>query len=382
MILHTRSLIGARARIASSVGCLALVAAGCSKSEGASTPRSQTVPVEVASAVQIAAPLELTANGIVEPMQTVAVEAQVGGMLQSVAFREGDAVTRGQLLFRIDPRPFETALRQAEAALARDEALAGNARRDADRYRALVEKEYVTRAQADQAEANAASLRATLVSDSAAVETARLNLAYTTITAPISGKTGSLLVREGNVVKSGGAPLVVINQLQPILVRFPVAQKDFGELRMRSARGNVPVSAARSDGGVIGEAGVLSFIDNAVDSLTGTVTAKAQFGNGGNQLWPGEYVRITARLAVEPNTVAIPTRAIVAGQKGASVFVVEKGDAVALRSIQAGRPVGDLTTIVQGLTAGERVVVNGQSRLTNGSKIDIRSAITNAGGEK
>jgi multidrug efflux system membrane fusion protein len=382
MILHTRSLIGARARIASSVGCLALVAAGCSKSEGASTPRSQTVPVEVAAAVQIAAPLELTANGIVEPMQTVAVEAQVGGMLQSVAFREGDAVTRGQLLFRIDPRPFETALRQAEAALARDEALAGNARRDADRYRALVEKEYVTRAQADQAEANAASLRATLVSDSAAVETARLNLAYTTITAPISGKTGSLLVREGNVVKSGGAPLVVINQLQPILVRFPVAQKDFGELRMRSARGNVPVSAARSDGGVIGEAGVLSFIDNAVDSLTGTVTAKAQFGNGGNQLWPGEYVRITARLAVEPNTVAIPTRAIVAGQKGASVFVVEKGDAVALRSIQAGRPVGDLTTIVQGLTAGERVVVNGQSRLTNGSKIDIRSAITNAGGEK
>jgi multidrug efflux system membrane fusion protein len=186
-------------------------------------------------------------------------------------------------------------------------------------------------------------------------------------------------VREGNVVKSGGAPLVVINQLQPILVRFPVAQKDFAELRMRSGRGNVPVSAARSDGGVIGEAGMLSFIDNAVDSLTGTVTAKAQFGNGGNQLWPGEYVRLTVRLAVEPNTIAIPTRAIVAGQKGASVFVVEKGDAVALRSIQPGRPVGDLTTIVQGVKIGERVVVNGQSRLTNGSKIDIRSAITNAG---
>jgi multidrug efflux system membrane fusion protein len=352
---------------------------GCSKSEGAATPKSSAVPVEVASVVQIAAPLELSANGIVEPMQTVAVEAQVGGMLQSVAFREGDAVSKGQLLFRIDPRPFETALRQAQAALARDEALAGNARRDADRYRALVEKEYVTRAQADQAEANAASLRATLVSDSAAVETARLNLAYTTITAPISGKTGSLLVREGNVVKSGGAPLVVINQLQPILVRFPVAQKDFAELRMRSGRGNVPVSAARSDGGVIGEAGMLSFIDNAVDSLTGTVTAKAQFGNGGNQLWPGEYVRLTVRLAVEPNTIAIPTRAIVAGQKGASVFVVEKGDAVALRSIQPGRPVGDLTTIVQGVKIGERVVVNGQSRLTNGSKIDIRSAITNAG---
>ena len=358
------------------------LAAGCSKGEGASTSKSQAVPVEVASAVQIAAPLELSANGIVEPMQTVAVEAQVGGMLTEVAFREGDAVAKGQLLFRIDPRPFETALRQAQAALARDEALAANARRDADRYRALVEKEYVTRAQADQAEANAASLRATLVADSAAVETASLNLAYTTITAPISGKTGSLLVREGNLVKSGGAPLVVINQLQPILVRFPVAQKDFATLRMRSAKGALPVSAAREDGGVIGDAGTLSFIDNAVDSLTGTVTAKAQFGNGGNQLWPGEYVRLTVRLEVQPNAIAIPTRAIVAGQKGATVFVVDKGDAVELRAIQAGRPVGDLTTVVQGVTAGERVVVNGQSRLTNGTKIDIRSAITNAAGEK
>jgi multidrug efflux system membrane fusion protein len=354
----------------------------CSKGEGASTPKSQAVPVEVASAVQIAAPVELSANGVVEPMQTVAVEAQVGGMLTEVAFREGDAVSKGQLLFRIDPRPFETALRQAQAALARDDALAANARRDADRYRSLVEKEYVTRAQADQAEANAASLRATLVADSAAVETARLNLAYTTITAPISGKTGSLLVREGNLVKSGGAPLVVINQLQPILVRFPVAQKDFATLRMRSAKGTLPVSAARADGGVIGDAGTLSFIDNAVDSLTGTVTAKAQFGNGGNQLWPGEYVRLTVRLEVQPNAIAIPTRAIVAGQKGATVFVVDKGDAVELRAIQAGRPVGDLTTVVQGVSAGERVVVNGQSRLTNGTKIDIRSAITNAAGEK
>jgi multidrug efflux system membrane fusion protein len=315
-------------------------------------------------------------------MQTVAVEAQVGGMLTQVAFSEGDAVTKGQLLFRLDPRPFETALRQAQAALARDEALAANARRDADRYRALVEKDYVTRAQADQAESNAASLRATLVADSAAVETARLSLAYTTITAPISGKTGSLLVREGNLVKSGGAPLVVINQLQPILVRFPVAQKDFGTLRTKMSRGRLPVSAAAADGSVIGEAGAVSFVDNAVDSLTGTVTAKAQFGNGGNQLWPGEYVRLTVRLDVVPNTIAIPTRAIVAGQGGATVFVLDGADKVALRSIQAGRQVGDLTTVAEGVTEGERVVVNGQSRLTNGTKVDVRSAITSTGAGK
>jgi multidrug efflux system membrane fusion protein len=320
--------------------------------------------------------VEISANGIVEPMQTAAIEAQVGGLLTNVAFREGDAVSRGQTLFRIDPRPFQATLRQAQASLARDEALAANARRDADRYRALVEKDYVTKAQADQAEANAASLRATLVSDSAAVETASLNLAYTTIKAPISGKTGSLLVREGNVVKAGGAPLVVINQLQPILVRFPVAQKDFAALRMRSAKATLPVAASRSDGTVIGEAGQLSFIDNAVDSLTGTITAKAQFANGGNQLWPGEYARMTVRLDVEPNAIAIPTKAIVAGQQGASVFVIDKGNSVALRTIRAGRAVGDLTIVADGLRVGERVVVNGQSRLTNGTKVDIRSAIT------
>jgi multidrug efflux system membrane fusion protein len=364
------------------MGATLVALAACSKGEGASAPRSTAVPVEVAPAVQIAAPVEITSNGVVEPMQTVAVEAQVGGMLTEVAFREGDAVSKGQLLFRIDPRPFETALRQAQAALARDEALAANARRDADRYRALVEKDYVTRAQADQVESNAASLRATLVADSAAVETARLNLAYTTITAPISGKTGSLLVREGNLVKSGGAPLVVINQLQPILVRFPVAQKDFGALRMKMSRGRLPVTAAAADGSVIGEAGGVSFVDNAVDSLTGTVTAKAEFGNGGNQLWPGEYVRLTVRLDVVPNTIAIPTRAIVAGQNGATVFVLDHGDKVALRAIQAGRQVGELTTVAQGVTVGEQVVVNGQSRLTNGTKVDVRSAITSTGAEK
>jgi multidrug efflux system membrane fusion protein len=353
----------------------------CSKGEGASAHQAPAVPVEVAPAVQISAPLELNANGIVEPMQTVDVQAQVGGILQNVNFREGDAVSRGQVLFRLDPRPFQNALRQAQAALARDAAQAANAARDAERYKALVAKDYVTRTQADQVEANAASLHATLVSDSAAVESARLNLAYATITAPIAGKTGSLLVREGNLVKPGGEPLVKINQLQPILVRFPVVQKDFAALRSH-APNTIQVTAARNDGSVIGDVGALSFIDNAVDSLTGSITAKAQFGNGGNQLWPGEYVRLTVRLAVEPNVTAIPSRAIFTGQKGPSVFVLDKGDAVSLRVIEAGRTVGDLTTVSLGIKPGERVVVNGQSRLVNGTKVDIRSSITTKGAER
>lgn len=345
---------------------------GCSKNAPAAS-RQPTIPVETARSVQISAPVEIVANGVVEPLQSVSVEAQVGGMLTDVAFKEGDAVARGQLLFRLDPRPFQASLRQAQAVLARDEAAAANARRDAERYRTLVAKDYVTKSQADQAEATAAGLRATLVSDSSAIESARLNLAYATITAPIAGRTGSLLVRQGNIVKPGGGPLVVINQLQPIRVRFPVPQHDFDQLmRRRTGRGDIPVTAAASDGTVIGDVGMLSFIDNAVDSLTSTVTAKAQFGNGGNALWPGEYVRLTVQLDVQPHVVAVPTRAIVPGQSGNFVFVVGPDNVVAMRNVVPGRAVGALTTVDSGLVAGEQIVTDGQSRLTPGDKVDVK----------
>lgn len=346
-------------------------AAGCGTSAPAAS-RQPTIPVETARSVQISAPVEIVANGVVEPLQSVSVEAQVGGMLTDVAFKEGDAVARGQLLFRLDPRPFQASLRQAQAVLARDEAAAANARRDAERYRTLVAKDYVTKSQADQAEATAAGLRATLVSDSSAIESARLNLAYATITAPIGGRTGSLLVRQGNIVKPGGGPLVVINQLQPIRVRFPVPQHDFDQLRRRAGRGDIPVTAAGSDGTVIGDVGTLSFIDNAVDSLTSTVTAKAQFGNAGNALWPGEYVRLTVQLDVQPHVVAVPTRAIVPGQSGNFVFVVGPDNVVAMRNVVAGRAVGELTTVDSGLVTGEQIVTDGQSRLTPGAKVDVK----------
>ncbi len=349
----------------------ATVVGACNKSAPAAS-RQPAVPVEAARSVQISAPVEITANGVVEPLQSVSVEAQVGGMLTDVAFKEGDAVTRGQLLFRLDPRPFQASLRQAQAVLARDQAQAANARRDAERYRTLVAKDYVTKSQADQAEATAAALRATLVSDSSAIETARLNLAYATITAPISGRTGSLLVRQGNLVKPGGTPLVVINQLQPIRVRFPVPQRDFEQLLRRSGRGEIPVTAASTDSTAIGDVGKLSFIDNAVDSLTSTVTAKAEFGNAGNVLWPGEYVRVTVRLDVRPNVVAVPTRAIVPGQTGNFVFVVGSDNVVAIRNVVAGRVVGDLTTVDSGLAGGEQIVTDGQSRLTPGVKVEVK----------
>lgn len=331
------------------------------------------VPVSVAPVVRVDAPAVVTANGVVEPVQTVSVEAQVGGTLTDVGFQEGDEVSEGQVLFRIDPRPFEAALRQAEAALARDRAQALNAQREAERYKALVAKDYVTQSQADQAQAQAASLLATLQADSAAVETARVNLGYTTIRAPISGRTGSLLVRRGNLVKpNGGDPLVVINELQPILVRFPVTARDFLALRRRVSVATVPVRVTASDSTVLPEKGALSFLDNAVDSLTGTVTAKARFTNASRALWPGEYVRVAVQLDVRPNVTAVPTTAVQTGQEGTYVYVVDAEKNAHVRTVSVGPAVGDLTVIEHGVQPGERVVVDGQSRLTPGAKVDAK----------
>lgn len=343
---------------------------------GKTAERAPTVPVSVSPAVRIDAPAVVAANGVVEPVQTVAVEAQVGGTLTEVSFQEGGEVSEGQILFRIDPRPFEAALRQSEAALARDRAQAQNAQREAERYKALVAKDYVTQSQAEQAQAQAASLVATLQSDSAAVENARVNLGYTTIRAPIGGRTGSLLVRRGNLVKPNGGPLVVINELQPILVRFPVTARDFLGLRKRVATGPVPVRVTASDSTVLPEQGSLTFLDNAVDSLTGTVTAKARFNNSSRALWPGEYVRVAVQLDVRSGAIAVPTTAVLNGQEGTYVYVVDAEKNAHVRTVTPGQAVGDLTVIERGVQPGEQVVVDGQSRLVPGAKVDAKQQTT------
>jgi multidrug efflux system membrane fusion protein len=349
-----------------------VIAAACAKPPA---ERAPSIPVQVAAVSRISAPLTIGANGVVEPMQTVAIEGQVGGTLEAVSFREGDDVQAGQVLFRIDPRPFEAALRQAAATLARDEVQARNAIRDAERYKSLAEKDYVTKSQSDQAQATAAALQATLQADSAAVDNARLNLAYTTIRSPISGRTGRLLVRQGNLVRPGTGPLVVINQLRPILVRFPLTQRDFPALQRRAARGPVSVRVSATDSTPVSDAGTLAFLDNAVDSLTGTITAKARFANGNDALWPGEYVRVMVELEVQPDVIAVPTRAVLAGQQGNYVFVVG-GDKVAkVRPVEVGRAVGTMTTIDKGLEPGEQVVIDGQSRLVPGATVDVKAPV-------
>jgi len=364
-----------KARSASLRACIALVvAAACSKPPAQAAP---PVPVQVASVSKISAPLTLEANGVVEPMQTVSVLSQIGGTLDTVLFNEGDEVRAGQVLFKLDSRPIAGTLRQSEAALARDQAQAQSLQRDAERYKALVEKDYVTKSQADQAQSAAEAMQATVQSDKAAVDNARLNLEYATIRSPIAGRTGRLLLRRGNVVRPNSDALVVINQLRPILVRFPIVQHDFPALQRRAARGgSVPVRVVSADSGAIDESGTLAFLDNAVDSLSGSVSAKARFQNQRDVLWPGEAVRVSVELEVQAGVVAVPTRAVLAGQQGSYVFVVGNDRIAKVRPVSVGRSVGtgDMTTIDKGLEPGEQVVIDGQSRLTPNARVDVKAA--------
>ena len=371
MILHMLELQNSSLR---ATGAALLLAAGLAACSAPPEQKSPPIPVHLAAVTKISAPLSIGANGVVEPLQTVAVQALVGGALDEVMFTEGQDVTQGQILFRIDPRPFEAALRQARAALLRDQAQASTAQREAERYKALVEKDYVTKSQADQAQSAAEALRATVQADSAAVDNAQLNLNYTTIRAPIAGRTGRLLVRQGNLVRPNADPLVVINTLHPILVRFPILQHDFPSVQRRNAAGTLRVRVVTADSGKVGDVGTLAFLDNAVDSLTGTVTAKARFDNRSNALWPGEYVTVSLELATQSDVLAVQTRGVMAGQEGNYVFVVGGDNVAKVRPVAIGRVVGEMTTIDSGLVAGEQVVVDGQSRLTPNARVDGKPA--------
>jgi multidrug efflux system membrane fusion protein len=347
-----------------------LLLAACSKAKAPPTP---PVPVKVAIAERRAMPFELGATGMVEPLQTVAVQAQVGGILQRVAFREGDEVKQGQLLFQLDPRPYRAALDQALAALARDRAQAANAAQDVKRYQTLAEKQYVTEQQYDQVRTTAEAAQATLAGSQAAVDQARLNLQYSSIRAPISGRTGSLLVREGNLVRANTQqPLVVINRIRPILARFavpavnlPLIQAHFGK--------DIVVRAEPSTGGGP-SVGDLSFVDNAVDTATGTILLKGRFANDDGSLWPGAFVNVRLQLYVEPDALVIPSAAIVTGQQGSFVFVIQPDSSAATRPVTVSWTAGDYAVVSGDVQAGDQVVTDGQLRLRQGSKVQIKAA--------
>ena len=338
-------------------------------------PADEKVPVTVARVEQKSVPMQIRAIGSVQPVSTVAVRCLVGGQLTRVWFREGDDVRRGQMLFTIDPRPYEAALQQSQANLARDVANQKNAESEAARYASLVQKDYVTKEDYERMTAGAEAAKATVAADKAAVENARLQLAYCNIAAPIDGRTGSLMVHAGNVVQANATnPLVIINQVTPVYVQFSIPESQLDQVRARGGLG-VPVAAAPQSGGNPIATGKLTFIDNAVDMTTGTITLKALFPNQNRALWPGSFVTVAMTLQERPNAVVVPSQAVQTGQRGQYVYVVKQDNSVEMRPVKVEESVNQQAIIDSGVTPGETVVTDGQLRLTPKSHVDVKNGL-------
>ena len=352
---------------------LAIFSTGCSN-EKPRKPASAPIPVTVSTSTQKTVPVQLRAIGNVQAYATVIVKSKVGGEIVRVHFIEGQDVKKGELLFTIDPRPYEAALKQAEANLERDLARAKNAQEDARRYEFLIQKGVVARQQYEKFRTDADALEATVLADRAAVENAKIQLGYCFIHSPIDGRTGSLIVQQGNIIKAEDINLLVINQVIPIDVTFSVPEQFLPEIKKYMATGKLLVEALIPMNEERPEKGVITFIDNTVDSNTGTIRLKGTFTNHGKKLWPGQFVNVALTLTTEPNAIVVPSQTIQTGQEGQYVFVVKSDLTVESRSVVAGRTVNNETVIEKGLQVNERVVTDGQLRLYPGAKVEIKTS--------
>jgi multidrug efflux system membrane fusion protein len=352
---------------------LAVFSSGCSN-EKSKKPVSAPIPVIVSTATQKTVPVQLRAIGNVEAYSTVTVKSKVGGELLRVHFTEGQDVKKGDLLFAIDPRSYEAALRQAEANLQRDLAKAKSALDDAHRYESLIQRQVVSPQQYEKVRSDADALEATVLADRAAVENARIQLDYCSIRSPIDGRTGSLIVKQGNIIKAEDVSLVVINQIIPINVAFSIPEQFLSEIKKYTASGKILVEALVPMNEEKPSKGVITFIDNTVDSQTGTIRLKGTFANRDKKLWPGQFVNVVLTLTTEPNAIVVPSQAIQIGQEGQYVFVVKQDLTVESRPVVAGRTMDTETVIQKGLQADEKVVTDGQLRLYPGAKVEIKTS--------
>ncbi|MGH9635096.1 MAG: efflux RND transporter periplasmic adaptor subunit [Candidatus Angelobacter sp.] len=357
-----------------SLSTLLLLTAGCANKEAVQAAKPiAAAPVRIATVASRTMPVELQAIGNVEAISTVSIKAQISGQLMRVHFKEGDFVKKGQLLFTIDRAPFEAALRQAEGTLAKDEAQSLNSKLDAERYQGLGRQGVVSRQQVDAAGAAANAMAATVAADKAAVETAKINLEYTAIYSPINGRTGSVGVKEGNLVKANDVPiLVTINQIEPIYVSFSIPEQQLAELKQYSNAKSLKVDAA-PQGSTQHFQGKLTFIDNSVDLTTGTIKLKATFDNAAHALWPGQFADVNLMLKSQPNAIVVPTAALQTSQNGTFVYVINQDLTAQPQPVKVGWNIGEETVIASGLQPGQRVVTDGQLRLTPGAKVDIKS---------
>ncbi len=346
---------------------------GCSQQ--AQTRHQSQVPVTTAKVTAQDVPLDISVIGTVMPFSSVNVTARISGQILERHVQEGDVVEKGQLLFSIDDKPYLAVLNAARSNLEKDRVLLAKARKDAKRYTDLLAKDYVTKDQAEQAQADAQALAATVQGDEAAVESAKLNVSYCSITAPIDGKVGDVLIHEGNLVKDNDPanPLMVINQVDPVYVRFSVPEQYLPEIRKRMAGGALVVHASAPGQGSLKKDGHLMFVDNAIQSDSGTIDLKAVFDNADEGLWPGQFVNVVLVLGVRKNAVVAPGAAIQVGQDGKYVFVVKKDMTVEQRDVTVGDETDDHAVIESGLSVGETVVTDGQLMLTTGTSISIKN---------
>ena len=383
---------------------VALSLTGCSgttvgaETKGASRRGDMAVPVTVARAVQKDVPVDVDVIGSIEPYSSVTLKSQISGQLMAVHFQEGDIVRSGQLLFTIDSRAIEAQIHQTDANIARDEAQLGqmqanlardkaqetNLKAQFNRAAELWRGGIIAQEQYDQADAALQSQSAVIRADQAAIENARaqvaasqaalesqkVQLSYTKIYAPLPGRTGAILSKPGNIVTADNTELALINQVQPVFVTFAVPETYLSQLRATGGHG-LEVRVKAEEGGAE-ELGTVAFLDNAVDTSTGTIRLKATLPNSDRTLWPGQFVRVTLRLANRPNAVVVPSQAIQTGQDGTFVYVVSSDRKVAVRPVVIGERLDQETVVDRGVSIGDTVVTEGALRLVPGARVQVR----------
>jgi multidrug efflux system membrane fusion protein len=330
------------------------------------------VPVTVAVVQQRTMPMRLHAIGNVDAFATVALKARVDGQIVAVNFREGQPVKKGEVLFRIDPRPYEAALRQAEANALRDRAARDQARSQEKRYQELLDKNFISKEAYAQIRTNAATAEATAKASQAALENARLNIEYCTIRSPLDGYVGRVLLQAGNLVRANDpSPLVVINQVRPIYVNFGIPEQHLPEVRKHMAAGPLAAEVQPPDAQQPAPRGTLIFVDNAVDPSTGTIRLRAQFDNADAALWPGQFVNLSLRLYEQADAIVVPATAVQTGPDGQYVYVIGEDMIADVRRVTVQRTEGEQAIIAKGLASGERVVMRGQLRLGPKTRVQI-----------
>lgn len=350
----------------------ALLAPGCKREKGAKQP-PPPVPVRVGTVAEKTMPVEISTFGNVEAISTITLKCQVAGELKTVNFTEGGIVARDQELFSVDRGPFEAAVRQAEGVLARDKALLENANLEARRAETLAKQGAMTQEQADNARSTAAAQAGLVAADQASLDNARLQLSYCTVRSAVVGCAGRIQTAVGNILKANESVVATVTQIEPIYVTFSIPELQLGEVRRSATEGRkLTVTAALlKDGGPV-SIGELAFIDNAVDTATGTIKLRGVFANADHRLWPGQFVNVVLVLSRQPNAVVVPSYGVQTGQEGQFVFVVKDDSTAERRNVTVSRVIGEEAVIAEGLKAGERIVVDGQFRLVPGSKVEVK----------